>query len=117
MIKEETKFIDSNVFEGMTSIRAILASIDANVNTRKINRILFDKARLSKIAKNISYLRAVSQKYGFDIIESTAEEISEYTLSNYEKGKTYPDVPVIKRIEKLYGVSYNQLIFLPFDYG
>lgn len=44
-------------------------------------------------------------------------EISEYTLSNYEKGKTYPDVPVIKRIEKLYGVSYNQLIFLPFDYG
>ena len=86
MIKEETKFIDSNVFEGMTSIRAILASIDANVNTRKINRILFDKARLSKIAKNISYLRAVSQKYGFDIVESTAEEISEYTLGNTHGG-------------------------------
>lgn len=44
-------------------------------------------------------------------------EISEYTLSNYEKGKTYPDVPMLRKIERVYGVSYNQLIFLPFDYG
>ena len=35
------------------------------------------------------------------------------TLANYEKGKTYPDVPVLKRIEVVYGVSYNHLIFLP----
>lgn len=34
------------------------------------------------------------------------------TLANYEKGKTYPDVPVLKRIEAVYGVSYNHLIFL-----
>ena len=27
------------------------------------------------------------------------------TLANYEKGKTYPDVPVLKRIEAVYGVS------------
>ena len=44
-------------------------------------------------------------------------EISVSTLANYEIGKTFPDVPAIKRIEKLYGVSYNQLIFLPEDYG
>ncbi len=35
------------------------------------------------------------------------------TLVNYEKGKTYPDVPILKKIEKVYGVEYNQLIFLP----
>ena len=37
------------------------------------------------------------------------------TLANYEKGKTYPDIPVLKKIEEVYGVSYNHLIFLPND--
>ena len=35
------------------------------------------------------------------------------TLANYEKGKTYPDVPVLKKIEAVYGIGYNNLIFLP----
>lgn len=39
--------------------------------------------------------------------------ISPDTLSNYERGKSYPDIPILKRIEEVYNVSYNQLIFLP----
>lgn len=39
------------------------------------------------------------------------------TLSNYERGKSYPDVPIIKKMEEVYGVSYSDLIFLPKDYG
>ncbi len=35
------------------------------------------------------------------------------TLSNYERGKSYPDVPIIKKIEEVYGVPYSNLIFLP----
>ena len=35
------------------------------------------------------------------------------TLQNYEAGKTFPDVPVIKRIEKLYDVEYKDIIFIP----
>lgn len=42
--------------------------------------------------------------------------ISKDTLSNYERGKSYPDVPIIRRIEKLYGISYDHIIFLPLDY-
>ena len=42
--------------------------------------------------------------------------ISKDTLSNYERGKSYPDVPVIRRIESLYGVPYDRIIFLSFDY-
>lgn len=34
------------------------------------------------------------------------------TLRNYEKGTSFPDVPMIKKIEELYGVSYNDLIFV-----
>nr|DAR78670.1 MAG TPA: helix-turn-helix domain protein [Caudoviricetes sp.] len=38
--------------------------------------------------------------------------ISEYTLMNYEKGKSSPDVHVLKKIEKLYEVPYHKIIFL-----
>ena len=38
--------------------------------------------------------------------------ISKETLSNYERGKSYPDVPILKKIEEVYEVPYNQLIFL-----
>lgn len=44
-------------------------------------------------------------------------KLSEYTLSNYERGISFPDVPVIKRIEEIYGLSYNEIIFLHDDYG
>lgn len=39
--------------------------------------------------------------------------ISEYTLNNYENFKSFPDVPVIEKMLKLYKVEYNDIIFLP----
>lgn len=39
------------------------------------------------------------------------------TLSNYERGRSYPDIPVLRKIEQVYGVDYNRLIFLPIDFG
>ena len=43
--------------------------------------------------------------------------VTEDTLRNYEKGKTYPDIPTLRKIEEVYGVNYNQLIFLSLDFG
>ena len=37
--------------------------------------------------------------------------ISRKTLQNYEAGISFPDVPVLKRIESLYKVSYSDIIF------
>lgn len=42
--------------------------------------------------------------------------ISVDTLGNYERGKSYPDIPVLRQIENVYQVPYEQLIFLPLDY-
>ncbi len=39
--------------------------------------------------------------------------ISKDTLRNYENGKSFPDVPVIKRIEDIYGIPYQNLKFCP----
>ena len=50
--------------------------------------------------------------------EKAAKEIgiSTDTLSNYERGKAYPTIPTLRKIEKVYGYSYDQIIFLPLDY-
>lgn len=38
--------------------------------------------------------------------------ISDDVLSNYERGKTYPNVLMLKKIEEVYDVKYDQLLFL-----
>lgn len=44
-------------------------------------------------------------------------EISDNALWNYENGRSFPNVKVIKKMEDLYDVSYNDLIFLPINNG
>lgn len=62
--------------------------------------------------KTIREMRGLSQ-----IDAAKAIGISVDTLSNYERGKSYPGIPVLRKIEKTYNIKYNQLIFLPLDYG
>lgn len=33
------------------------------------------------------------------------------TLIKYEKGVTFPDIPILKKIEKFYKVNYNDIDF------
>lgn len=42
--------------------------------------------------------------------------VSSDTLSNYERGKSFPDVPIIKKIEEVYGVKYDDINFLLQNY-
>lgn len=37
--------------------------------------------------------------------------VSVETLSNYEKGITYPDIPVLKKIEEVYETKYDNINF------
>ncbi|MBQ7003117.1 MAG: helix-turn-helix transcriptional regulator [Oscillospiraceae bacterium] len=41
--------------------------------------------------------------------------ISVPTIINWEKGKTFPDAKQILMIQDVYGVCYDDLIFLPTD--
>ena len=86
MQKEEIKFIDSTIFEGMTSIRAIIKGIELGINDRKIEKILFDKEKKPKISKELGYLRAISTKLGFEIIETNSGELEKLTLGNTHGG-------------------------------
>jgi len=37
--------------------------------------------------------------------------ISVETLAKYEKGITYPDIPILKKIEEHYEINYNDIDF------
>lgn len=86
MQKEAIKFSSSTIFEGMTSVRSIIKSIDQGISDRRIEKILFDKEKMHKIHKEVGYLKAVSEKYGFTVEESSAEEIDEKALGNTHGG-------------------------------
>lgn len=43
--------------------------------------------------------------------------ITPNTLRKYEKCQGFPSIPMIKKIEEVYGLSYNEIIFLPSDNG
>ena len=45
--------------------------------------------------------------------EEAAERIgvAASTIGNYERGTSFPNVPVLRRIEEVYGVAYETLVF------
>ena len=60
-------------------------------------------------------LRAARINAGITTQQEAADKlgVSKDTISNWECGKSYPDVPNIEKIEKVYGVIYSDIIFLP----
>ena len=86
MQKEETKFLNSTVFEGMTSIRSVLNGGYSDNNDRKIEKILFDPEKAVKIGKNLGYLRAISSERGFTVEEKKREYLDDITLGNSHGG-------------------------------
>lgn len=84
MIKEADRFSDSTVFEGMTSIRAVLAS--QNEGARKIEKILYDKNKEKSKAKEIGYLRHISNQRGFTVEGISADELDSLTVGNTHGG-------------------------------
>lgn len=86
MQKEENKFCDSSLFEGMVSIRAVLAAAKDGTNDRKIKRIFYAKERLKKIAKEVAYLRHEGERSGFVVEETDMETLSAMTLGTSHGG-------------------------------
>ncbi len=81
MIKEESRFKSSTVFEGMTSIRAVLDNLKENKeNARKIEKILIDKEKLEAKAKEIGYLKKMAEIFNFEIEITSEEAINSYTV-------------------------------------
>lgn len=84
MQKEQDKFAASNIFEGMTSVSALLNADDCN--DRKIERVWIDQAKRRSKAREIGFLTARSRELGFAIEYVTAERIDALAVGNTHGG-------------------------------
>ena len=84
MIKEEEKFKESSILEGMTSISALLAS--GEENDRRILKVLIDKSKRKSKAAQIGFLTAKSHELGFPVEFTDTEEISALALGSTHGG-------------------------------
>ncbi len=82
MKKEDEKFASSTVMEGMVSIRAVLSAD----NGRKIEEILYDKAKAESKMKEIAYLRRKGEELGFEVKAADSEEIDKKCIGTSHGG-------------------------------
>ena len=75
-----------DIFEGMTSISALIKSIIEGSNTRRIVAVMFDKSRVEKKQRELSYLHRMSSTVGFDLIEVDSDKISALTSGETHGG-------------------------------
>ena len=86
MKKEYEKFTASNLFEGMTSISALLNARAAGINSRPIYEIRFDKNRLKQKAREYHFLQRKSEELGFPLSLVEPEEITAEAIGNTHGG-------------------------------
>ncbi len=84
--KECEKFNNHTLLEGMTSISALIAGIRDGINSRKIEKIYVDAAKIKSKAKELSFLRAVSNELGFQIEMTDASIIENMSIGTTHGG-------------------------------
>ncbi|MBR4031924.1 MAG: RNA methyltransferase [Clostridia bacterium] len=77
---------DFDIFEGMTSISAVIKSIQNGSSNRKIVKILYNQERLSKKFRELSFLKHSAEALGFEIIPVDACEIDSLTSGTTHGG-------------------------------
>ena len=86
MIKETSRQVASTVFEGMTSLSAVIESALAGKTDRRITEVLYDKSKAQSKAKEIAYLRRMAEKLDFTVTEADASEIDDLATGNSHGG-------------------------------
>ena len=61
--------------------------------------ITLKAARVNKI---------LTQEQAAELLGTTAA-----VIGNWERGISFPKIPMIKKIEEVYGLPYSEIIFLP----
>ena len=72
------------VFEGMTSISALIKAAETRTDARKIKKVLYDEKKRGSEYRRIAFLEIKSKELGFELAPADAEMIE--SLSN---GKTH----------------------------
>lgn len=123
MIKEEVRFENSTVMEGMTSISSLLASREQHINDREIIEIRYDRAKKQKKARELAFLSAKCAELGIRLVETTAEEMNKICIGNTHGGivaicgaRTLPS-PTAQNLPKDSFICLLEGIEDPYNFG
>lgn len=78
-------------------------------NTNRKTDKPFERKEENKLKLTLKALRinkGYTQEKAAELIGISVE-----TLAKYEKGITYPDIPILKKIEKTYDTKYDNINF------
>ncbi len=75
-----------DIFEGMTSISAVIKSVSSGVSNRKIIAVLFCNQYADKLRHDIIFLKSKSDLMGFDIVTVELNMIDNLTSGNTHGG-------------------------------
>ncbi len=75
MKKEATRCVPSALFEGMTSISAVIEAARRHVGDRRILRVLYDGDKEASKARELAFLRKSGSALGFSVEKTTSEII------------------------------------------
>ena len=85
-MKETKKFESGALFEGIVSIRALLAAYDSGTNDRRIQEILYDKEKIKRTPKEYCFLKHRGEALGFTVTETTRAEIDALAIGQTHGG-------------------------------
>ena len=88
MQKEAEKFKNSTLFEGLTSIRAIIEAHGGKnpQNDRRIERIVFAAESEGRLAKELSWLSHRAREEGFPLVPMPCDEIAKMSTGSTHGG-------------------------------
>lgn len=116
-----------DIFEGMTSISAVINSINSGANNRSVIRVLYDKDKTDKKSRELSFLKIMSEKMSFELIATDSCELdgfasgtthggfvaicSKRVLNSLSQIQVFPDKPsffvLLEGIEDPYNFGYS----------
>ncbi len=115
------------IFEGMTSIRAVISAIESGKSDRKILRVMVAESKQKARAKELSYIKAMSYKYSFIIETLPDSEIDSLSLGASHGGllleSTSRTIPPLEE-KSLESVPHDEAFFVmiegiedPYNFG
>lgn len=86
MQKETTKFTESDIMEGMSSISAVIKAIEAGKTDRRIRTVFVDKSKKDSKRREIAFLSHKARELDFALEYTDAQSLSEITTGSSHGG-------------------------------
>ena len=84
MLKESEKLAESNILEGIVSIKALISARENNINDRPIHTVLFDESKNKPY--ELKYLKSKAKVHKFNIEFVSSDKILSMVIGNSHGG-------------------------------